>query len=73
MSLQSELTAAQKLYKSGDLDSALDCCKRALRTEDGELGDSPPSVSAIGSVSARTLDEAKHAVACLDAFTVNGL
>ena len=35
MSLASELTSAQKLYKSGELDSALDCCKRAIKLPGG--------------------------------------
>ena len=30
MSLASELGSAQKLFKSGDLQSALACCKRAI-------------------------------------------
>lgn len=34
--LKSLLTSAQKAYKAGEYEAALDCCKRALRTEDGE-------------------------------------
>ena len=34
--LKSLLTSAQKAYKAGEHEAALDCCKRALRTEDGE-------------------------------------
>ena len=36
MSLSSELTSAQKLFKAGDLDSAFECCKRAMKLEGGE-------------------------------------
>ena len=36
MSLASELASAQKLYKSGSLDSALECCKRAIKLEGGK-------------------------------------
>ena len=36
MSLASELNSAQKLYKSGNLASALDCCKRAIKLEGGD-------------------------------------
>ena len=39
MSLTSELTSAQKLIKSGDLDSAFDCCRRALKLEGGNDND----------------------------------
>ena len=35
-SLKSLLTSAQKAYKAGEYAAALDCCKRALRTEGGE-------------------------------------
>ena len=35
-SLKSLLTSAQKAYKAGEHAAALDCCKRALRTEGGE-------------------------------------
>lgn len=36
MSLNSELASAQKLFKSGDLESALNCCKRAIRLDGGD-------------------------------------
>ena len=36
MSLASEITSASKLFKSGDLDSAFDCCKRAIKLDGGE-------------------------------------
>ena len=34
--LKNLLTSAQKAYKAGDYEAALDCCKRAIRTEEGE-------------------------------------
>tara|TARA_Y100000389_G_C17325146_1_gene445150 strand:+ start:300 stop:812 length:513 start_codon:yes stop_codon:yes gene_type:complete len=42
----------------------------SVRLENGELGDSLYCKPTVGYVSAKTLDEAKHAIACLDAFTV---
>jgi hypothetical protein len=36
MSLSSELTSASKLIKAGQLDSAFDCCKRALKLPGGD-------------------------------------
>ena len=36
MSLASELGSAQKLFKAGELDSAFDCCRRALKLPGGE-------------------------------------
>ena len=45
----------------------------SIRLENGELGNSLHLKPYIGHVSVKTLDEAKHAIACLDAFTVRGV
>jgi hypothetical protein len=45
----------------------------SVRLENRELGESLSCKPRVGYVSAKTLDEAKHAIACLDAFTVSGV